>query len=90
MQLGYDDDDEEMLLRATPLEVVERDGEFYAREGDEPLFSVLFTRQQAQQLCSSINSLMLMGRPRCPFCNRPMSEGHICEKQNGYHPVALN
>ena len=90
MQLGYDDDDEEMLLRATPIEVVERDGELFAREGEEPLFSVLFTRQQGQQLCSSINSLMLMGRPRCPFCNRPMIEGHICEKQNGYHPVALN
>lgn len=90
MQLGYDDDDEELLLRATPIEVVESEGELFAREGEEPLFSVLFTRQQAQQLCSSINSLMLLGRPRCPFCSRPMGPGHICAKQNGYHPVGLN
>lgn len=90
MQLGYDDDDDELLLRATPIEVVEREGELFAREGDEPMFAVLFTRQQAQRLCNSINSLMLMGRPRCPFCNRPMGPGHICAKQNGYHPVALN
>lgn len=90
MQLGYDDDDEELLLRATPIEVVESDGELFAREGAEPLFAVLFTRQQAQQLCSSINSLMLMGRPRCPFCGRPMGPSHICAKQNGYHPVGLN
>jgi uncharacterized repeat protein (TIGR03847 family) len=90
MQLGYDDDNEELLLRATPIELVERDGELFARDGDEPLFSVFFTRTQAQQLCASINSLMLMGRPRCPFCNRPMGQDHICAKKNGYHPVGLN
>ncbi len=90
MQLGYDDDAEELLLRATPIELEERDGELFASEGDEPRFAVLFTRQQAQHLCASINSLMLMGRPRCPFCNRPMGPGHVCAKQNGYHPVGLN
>lgn len=90
MQLGYDEDDDEMLLRVTPIEVVESDGELFAREADEPLFAVLFDRIQAEQLCTSINSLMLMGRPRCPFCGLPMDPGHICAKQNGYHPVDLN
>lgn len=90
MQLGYNDDDEELLLRATPMEVVESDGEYFAREADDPLFAVLFTRAQAQQICSSINSLMLMGRPRCPFCGHPMGPSHVCEKQNGYHPLNLN
>lgn len=90
MQLGYDDDDEELLLRATPIELIQDDGELVAREDTDALFSVFFTRQQGQQLCSSINSLMLLGRPRCPFCNRPMGQDHICPKQNGYHPVGLN
>ena len=59
MQLGYDEDDEELLLRATPIELIEEDGEMYARDADEPAFSVFFSRSQAQQLCSSVNSLIL-------------------------------
>ena len=90
MQLGYADDGKELLLRATPIEVVESEGDLYAREGDEPRFAVLFTRRQARNLCANINSLMLMGRPRCPFCGRPMGQGHFCAKQNGYHPLGLN
>jgi uncharacterized repeat protein (TIGR03847 family) len=89
MQLGYDEDDEELLLRATPLELVEEDGELFAQESDEA-FTVLFSRTQAQQLCSSVNSLALLGRPRCPFCGRPMDRSHFCEKVNGFHPPNLN
>lgn len=90
MQLGYDDEDEELLLRATPLELVEEDGELYARESEDQAFTVLFSRIQAQQLCSSVNSLTLLGRPRCPFCGRPMDGGHFCDKINGFHPSNLN
>ncbi len=90
MQLGYDEDDEELLLRATPLELIEEDGELYARDAENATFSVIFSRSQAQQLCSSVNSLTLLGRPRCPFCGRPMQARHFCEKQNGFHPPNLN
>jgi uncharacterized repeat protein (TIGR03847 family) len=90
MQLGYDEDEEELLLRATPLELIEEDGEMFARDADEPAFSVLFSRSQAQQLCSSVNSLALLGRPRCPFCGRPMQGRHFCDKLNGFHPANLN
>lgn len=90
MQLGASEDGQELLLRATPLEVIESEGEIIAREGDTAKFAVVFNRRQARALCNSINSLLLMGRPRCPFCNSQMSPGHVCAKQNGYHPVGLN
>jgi uncharacterized repeat protein (TIGR03847 family) len=90
MQLGASDDGHELLLRATPIEVIESEGELFAREGDTPRFAVIFNRRQARILCASINTLLLMGRPRCPFCNSQMGPGHICPKQNGYHPVGLN
>lgn len=90
MQLGASDDGKEMLLRATQIEVIENDGELFAREGESPRFAIVFTRRQARSLCASINSLLLMGRPRCQFCGSPMEPSHVCAKQNGYHPVALN
>lgn len=90
MQLGASDDGQELLLRATPIEVIEREGELFAREGDTPRFAVIFSRRQARNLCTSINTLLLMGRPRCPFCHNQMGPGHVCAKQNGYHPVGLN
>lgn len=90
MRLAYDEDDEELQLRVMPLELVEEDGELVAREDDENAFSVIFTRSQAQRLCSSVNTLTLLGRPRCPFCGRPMQARHFCEKVNGFHPANLN
>ena len=90
MQLGASEDGKELLLRATPIEVVENDGELFAREGESPRFAIVFTRRQARGLCASINSLLLMGRPRCPLCGGPTEPGHVCAKQNGYHPAALN
>lgn len=90
MRLAYDEDDEELQLRVMPLELIEEDGELVAREDEENAFSVIFSRSQAQHLCSSVNSLTLLGRPRCPFCGPPMQARHFCEKQNGFHPANLN
>lgn len=91
MQLGYDEDHDVMLLRAAPLELIEQDdGELTVREDVEPQFSALMSRGQAMQLNSHILNILASGRPRCPFCGRPMEEKHVCEKQNGYHPVGLN
>lgn len=91
MQLGYDEERDVVLLRAAPLELIEQDdGELTVREDVEPQFSALMSRGQAMQLTTHILSILAGGRPRCPFCGRPMEARHICEKQNGYHPVGLN
>lgn len=90
MQIGYDPDQDMILLRAAPLELIEQDGEVIVREDPEPLFSGFMTRAQATRLSSHIIGIMASGRPRCPFCQNPMEPGHICAKQNGYHPIGLN
>lgn len=90
MQIGYDGDSDLILLRAAPLELEEQDGEVTLREDVDPLFSGLMTRAQATRLSAHIIGIMASGRPRCPFCNRPMEPNHVCEKQNGYHPIGLN
>lgn len=90
VQLGYDEDDDRILLRMMPLEVEERDGELVAREDVETVAEMTLTRGQAERLSTHVRNAIAGGRPRCPFCGRPMEEGHICEKQNGFHPVILN
>src|SRR5262249_37303756 len=90
MQIGYDEAHDLMLLRATPLELVEREGEVFARGDADPRFAGIFTRLQAARLSVDLFAIIATGRPRCPFCGQPMERPHVCEKQNGYHPVALN
>jgi uncharacterized repeat protein (TIGR03847 family) len=90
MQIGYDEDADIILMRAAPLELIEQDDEVLVREDVEPLFSALITRRQAMLLSTHIVSILASGRPRCPFCGRPMQQPHVCEKQNGYHPAGLN
>jgi uncharacterized repeat protein (TIGR03847 family) len=90
MQIGYDEDRDRILMRAAPLELVERDGEMAVREDTPALFSAYITRAQATTLSAHIVAILARGRPRCPFCGRPMEQPHVCEKQNGYHPIGLN
>ena len=90
MQLGYDEDRDQILVRAAPLELIEEDGEMVVRDDAEPVFTLFITRSQASQTSSHIMTILASGRPRCPFCHRPMEPGHVCEKQNGFHPVGLN
>lgn len=90
LQLGYDEDDDVFILRAAPLEVIERDGELEVQEDVEPAFAVSLSQTAATRLTIHISAVLSGGRPRCPMCGRPMSAGHVCEKQNGYHPVTLN
>ena len=90
MQLGYDEDRGFVLVRAAPLELVEREGELMVSEDVEMLFSIFISRSQALRLSQHIVSILATGRPRCPFCGRPMDTAHVCEKQNGFHPAALN
>lgn len=90
MQIGYDKERDRAILQAGPLVLIERDGEYFAPDEQYFPFSVEFSRHQAQQLTLHIRGIVAAGRPRCPFCNRPMGPNHLCEKVNGYHPASLN
>jgi hypothetical protein len=90
MQLGYDEAHDRALLRAGPLILIEREGEYFANDDMDLPFSVIFSRAQAEQLTQHIRGIMAGGRPRCPFCEKPMGPDHMCDKQNGFHPAALN
>lgn len=90
MQIGFDESVDRTTLRAGPLILVERDGEYFAQEDADFPFSVYFSRAQTEHLAQHIRGIMASGRPRCPFCNRPMGPNHMCDKQNGFHPAALN
>lgn len=90
MQIGYDESLDRTMLRAGPLILIERDGEYLAPDDVDLPFSVYFSRSQAEQLTLHIRGIIAAGRPRCPFCNRPMEPNHMCDKHNGFHPAALN
>lgn len=90
LTLGYDEDNDAVMLLAAPLEVIEEEGEVRAREDVEPRFAAHISRQQATRLSGHITSVLAGGRPRCAFCGLPMEPDHVCAKQNGYHPVELN
>jgi uncharacterized repeat protein (TIGR03847 family) len=90
MQIGYDEEDDRVVLRASPLEVVERNGELEVNEEVAPAFAVSLTQAHATRLSIHISAVLSGGRPRCPLCGQPMRDGHVCAKQNGYHPVGLN
>jgi len=90
MQIGYDEENDRILVRAAPLELIEEEDGLTVREDSEPLFSTIISRGQATRLIAHINAILAGGRPRCPFCGRPMQGKHICDKQNGFHPPSLN
>jgi uncharacterized repeat protein (TIGR03847 family) len=90
LTLGYDEDNDTVVVLATPLELIEEDGEMRAREDVGPRFATRVSRQQATRLSGHITGVLAGGRPRCMFCGLPMEPDHVCAKQNGYHPVELN
>jgi uncharacterized repeat protein (TIGR03847 family) len=90
LTIGFDEDEDAIVLLATPLSLEERDGELVQSEDEEPQFAARVTRQQALRLTTHIAGALAGGRPRCPLCGQPMDGNHVCVKQNGYHPVELN
>jgi uncharacterized repeat protein (TIGR03847 family) len=55
-----------------------------------PQLATSISTGQAQQLGDQILAVLASGRPRCPLCGQPMQSQHVCEKQNGFHPVKFN
>jgi len=90
MQLKYLIDRDLLSLTVAPLEFSEQEDELVIRQDATPVLTFLFTKPQAVTLNQHVMSILASGRPRCPFCGRPMEPQHVCAKQNGYHPVGLN
>jgi uncharacterized repeat protein (TIGR03847 family) len=89
LQIGYDPDEELIFLRAASVESL-LGNDLGSSDEFEPEFSIAASRGQIANVSADIAGVLGAGRPRCPLCGRPMQEGHICDKQNGYHPVGLN
>jgi uncharacterized repeat protein (TIGR03847 family) len=99
MSLTYDERDAIFIFAVAPVEIVLEPGsneegmeggevEPQALVHEEDAISFLFTHKQAQELASTINTLITGGRPVCPLCGVPLDGGpHACEKQNGHHEI---
>jgi len=74
--LGYDEDRRQFVLQA-------HDSETDAEE--PPTFACWATRPQLQLLTRQITDIVNAGRPRCPLCHAPLTEGpHSCPGHNGH------
>ncbi|HEX6123663.1 MAG TPA: DUF3090 family protein [Ktedonobacterales bacterium] len=89
LQVGYDEEHDVVLLRAESLRMLEP-GEDPEEPEFRPLLSTYLSHTQAERLSAHITAALAGGRPRCPLCGRPMEPAHVCEKQNGFHPIGLN
>jgi uncharacterized repeat protein (TIGR03847 family) len=89
LSLAYDQSEALFACTVTPVEVIlDREDEPQAVPHDEESISFLFTHKQAQDLSSTINVLLSVGRPTCPLCGAPLDGGpHACVKQNGHHEI---
>ncbi len=90
LSLGYDERDNILVILATPLELLEEEGQMRARRSDEPGFAARFSRDQATALSQHIQGILSSGRPRCNLCGAPLGpEPHACPRQNGHHPIEI-
>lgn len=89
LQIGFDEEHDVVLLRAEPLRTLEP-GEDPEEPEFQPQLSTYLSHTQAERLSAHITATLAGGRPRCPLCGRPMEPAHVCEKQNGFHPIGLN
>lgn len=76
--LGYDDERDMLVILAHDQET--------DPEGT-PTLTCRMGRGQARTLSSEITTVVAAGRPRCPLCGAPITEGpHACPGSNGRTP----
>ena len=76
MELGYDDDDDRIVIVAHDLN---------SGEESDAAFACRLTRHQARDLSAESAAVVAAGRPRCTMCGEPMGpEPHVCPEQNGH------
>jgi uncharacterized repeat protein (TIGR03847 family) len=83
MGLGYDSDNDRVVIVAQPLLAEEGEGE---NESDAtPAARFWITRGQAKAMADHALEVVVQGRPICALCGRPINpEGHFCPKRNGH------
>lgn len=91
LTLAYDEGRDQFILSAIPIEVILERGleqEAEASIDDESAVAFRFTQQQAQQLSTTITTIVRSGRPVCPLCGTPLDGSpHACVKQNGHREI---
>lgn len=76
MELGYDDDEDRIVVVAHDLN---------SQEDADAAFACRITRDQARDLSAEAAAVVAAGRPRCTMCGEPMGPGpHVCPQQNGH------
>lgn len=54
---------------------------------ENAFFGFMITPNQARRLANQIDSVLVCQRKSCPVCSQLINPtGHICPRQNGYHP----
>ena len=93
--LGYDSDNDLVVLVAHELVVEETETESEPEAETEPkperdtsnasIARFWATRAQIRALADHALEIAARGRPTCPLCGRPEDpEGHFCPKRNGH------
>ncbi len=86
--LGYDRDNDRLVLRLEEVVAVDENGD-PIDDPDDPLAEergavrVMITREQAHAFCRHAIAVIAAGRPPCRWCARPVEpEGHVCPRMN--------
>jgi uncharacterized repeat protein (TIGR03847 family) len=79
MGLGYDSENDLVVLAAREIQVEGKDPE------ETNVVRFWCTRSQIRSMARWAVELAARGRPICPQCGEPMEpEGHFCPKKNGH------
>jgi uncharacterized repeat protein (TIGR03847 family) len=90
LAIGWDDDEDLVLVEAQSVVADEDDDELAAltegpQEGEADMLRVSLTAAAAREFVRRGETLVAAGRPACPFCSLPLDpEGHVCPRANGY------
>jgi uncharacterized repeat protein (TIGR03847 family) len=90
LSLGWDTEDELVILEALELTEGEGDEEVESVEDDQDedgpdLFRVRFSPAEGRRFVARAVRVLAAGRPPCPLCGQPLDpQGHLCPRRNGH------
>jgi uncharacterized repeat protein (TIGR03847 family) len=87
LTLGWDGDDEVVLVEAKAVTDDEDDDEAPADDEEGPdVFRVRLSADAARRFVDRAVRVIESGRLPCPLCGQPLDPlGHICPRQNGHY-----
>ncbi len=89
MGLGWDSDTRSIVVELLAFTEEEIDESVVLDDTDEgpDAVRVFLSPLQARAFATRAERVLSAGRPPCPLCAEPLDlRGHICPRQNGYHP----